>query len=469
MPDRTEQSMINRIKAALLLWYPFKADATVLLVADEGDEIGDVLAEKITHLKTATPSTIPLEGQYDHVICLHLPEQEENPVEFLMKCRACLKASGTLLFPMHNRIGIRYFCGDRDPYTGGVFDGIENYIHADLSGHAFAGREFTAKEMERFFSDAGFDAFQFYSVYAGLEYPLHLMAEGYLPNEDLANRVIPIYHDPQTVFLEEERLYATLAENGLLHKMANAYLVECAADAALLSDSLYITSSFERSKENAMITILQNDGTIAKKALYDEGVKRLSNLQKNHAELNARGVCAVDITVSGSEASMPYLDYPTVQKHWQELLVRDKDAFLREVDRFMEAIDRSADIVSIDDTYGPIAKKAFIDMVPLNCLYVDGEFVFIDQEFAPENYPINVVKARVMLTFFSKHDELRFIEQELYERYGLTEGRWLFREKEHAFLHELWSEDRLGTYRNKMCRDLETVGQNRMRINRPTD
>lgn len=462
-------SMINRVKASLFLWYPFKEDSKVLLVTENADDLKDVLDKRISKLDIASVEDIPKTGAYDHIICTELPERQKKPYEIIQNFRACLKESGTFIFPMNNRIGIRYFCGDRDPYTNGVFDGVENYIHAYMNEETVSGRMYTADEMRGFIKKAGFRKFQFYSVYSGLEYPLHIISEKYIPNEDLANRIIPMYHYPYTVFLEEEALYQTLSENGLLHKMANAYLVECGEDDAELSNSRYITCSLERSKENAMITIVNSDETVIKRALFDEGKKRLSVLKENHESLNRRGIKAVTIDVNGVEATMPYMAYPTVQKHLQMLLVEDKNAFFSVLDRFMDEIDRSAIISGIDDIYGPIARKAYMDMVPLNCLYVDEEFIFIDQEYVLENYPINIVKARVMLTFFSKHDELRFIEDELYERYGLLEKKLLYREKEHEFLNDLLSKNQLGVYRSRLQRDIEITVQNRKRMNHHSD
>ncbi|MBO6137929.1 MAG: hypothetical protein J6O71_04875 [Lachnospiraceae bacterium] len=459
--------MVNRVRAALFLWYPFKEASKVLIVGENEDDLRDILNKRIRELDIVSVEDIPETGEYDHIVCTYLPEREKNPYEIIQSSRACLKESGTFIFPMNNRIGIRYFCGDRDPYTNAVFDGVENYIHVNMHESNISGRMYTANEMKRFIEKAGFKKSQFLSVYSGLEYPFHIISERYIPNEDMANRIIPMYHFPYSVFLEEETLYQTLSENGLLHKMANAYLVECGADEAVFSTAQYVTCSLERSKENSMITIINHDETVVKRALFSEGEKRLLVLKENHESLNRRGVKAVNIDVHGLTASMPYMEYPTVQKHLQRLLAEDKEKYLKTLDRFMEEIDKSSIISGTDDIYGPIAEKVYMDMVPLNCLYVNGEFVFIDQEFVLENYPINVVKARVMLTFFSKHDELRFIEEELYERYGLLERKPVYREMEHEFLRELWNEEQLGTYRGRLQRDIAITRQNRRRMNYP--
>ena len=43
--------------------------------------------------------------------------------------------------------------------------------------------------MDRMLAGAGFERKKYYSVLSGLEYPMHLAAENYVPNEDLANRI----------------------------------------------------------------------------------------------------------------------------------------------------------------------------------------------------------------------------------------------------------------------------------------
>lgn len=462
--------MKDKVKASIAAWYPYSPDGSVLCVYEGTDSLTSLIKDRVASVDHALPDSLPFGNTYDHVVCLTPPERYRDSLQVIRELYSLVKPSGTLLFPMNNRLGIRYFCGDRDPYTDRVFDGIDNYVHADLSTTGCSvGRMFARSEMSDMLHEAGIDRFRFLAVYSGLEYPTHLFSEDYIPNEDLANRMVPTYHCPESVFLEEERLYGSLAANGLLFPMANAYLVECGRKDSCFSDVLCVTCSLDRSRDNSMITTVHSDMTVTKTAVYEEGAKRLEELLRNHSRLRNRGILTVDGNMNGRSINMPFIDAPTGQKYLQELLLTDRERFLEYLDRFMEQIDRSSDIKGTDEVYGPIAETAFIDMVPLNSLIVDGEYVFIDQEYVLKDYPINVVKARVMLTFFSGHDELRFIESELYERYGLLEKKLLYREKEHEFLNDLLSKNQLGVYRSRLQRDIEITVQNRKRMNHHSD
>ena len=74
--------------------------------------------------------------RYDHIIIITAMEQTgniEEATEILRKARLLLKEHGRLFLGMNNRLGIRYFCGDKDPYTGRSFDGVEGYVRAEAS------------------------------------------------------------------------------------------------------------------------------------------------------------------------------------------------------------------------------------------------------------------------------------------------------------------------------------------------
>lgn len=469
--DKLINDSVKRVRFSLEMWYPRKKNTDTLIVYDDMDDVSDELVEAFDNaVKIVASDSIPENGVYDYILCMALPEKKCNPVVFLESLLGHLKESGILLFPMNNRLGIRYFCGDRDPYTDRVFDGVENYVNTGiLNSDGHIGRMYSRHEMEQMMNMAGVKKSRFYSVYSGLEMPLHLIADGYIPNEDLANRVLPAYHYPPTVFLEEERLYGSMAENGLLHTMANTYLIECGKEKSKLLDVKYVTASMERDRDRAYYTIINGDNTVTKKAAFPEGETGLKELVVNQKKLSERGLEVVQITPGINEISMPYIDAPTGQKVLQELLVKDKQLFFKVFDQFMEQIDKAAEIIEIDSEYGPLSKYAFMDMVPLNSFYINGRFVFFDQEFKKKDFPINVVKTRALLTFFAYHDELRFVERELYERYGLWEKKGLYTEKEWEFLGNLWSEDELKPYRDRIRRDTPITIENRKRMNTPSD
>lgn len=445
--------------------FPGEKNALRILVLKENDAAFDpsVFGDADIFF-SETPENVSGD-EFDVVISLMLPEKMEKPEAFIRACGKLLAENGKLILAMNNRLGIRYFCGDKDPYTGGVFDGIDNYSRRqDQSG----GRCYSKSEMKSIIERAGFRSQSFYAVYSGIDYPTHIIAEDYLPNEDLANRILPVYNYPPTVFLKEETLYNSLIRENLIHALANGYLVEITEENIGHSDISYATLSLGRAKKNAYITAVHRDGKVTKTALYDEGIQGLANTLHNHELLNARGINTVKITSQNEhEISMPYIEYPVAQAYLQDLVLRDKERFLIELDEFMSEIDKSGDVIRIDEELGPVMAKAFPDMVPLNAFKTDDGFLFFDQEFSIEEYPVNAVKTRVLATFLAYHGNLNSIKDELYERYGLSKNKQVFLEMEKEFLYDLWSEDDIRGFKNHIRRDTSLTNLNRTYINHP--
>lgn len=476
--------LIREIPTGLLRWYPFVSGSRVLYIGSLEDAAALMLQEsKGLVLDTIVPERLSDEDQpanYDYIICIAHLERLPDPGSILKKLNKMLAKKGLLLLGMNNRLGIRYFIGDKDPYTEGIFDGIEGYIGAcGNTDPCFEGRMYDRSELERMLGDAAFDRLKFYSVFSDLSNPMFLFADGYIPNEDLCNRVFPAYHSPNTVFLDERTIYQSLIDNDLLHKMANAYLIECTS-AGCLADALHVTCSVERGREDALITVIHENETVTKEAIYPEGKKKLDKLIENGEKLKARGIRVIDAGMEEGVYTMPLIHGKNGQVYLRELLQTDKDQFLTTLDHFRDLILQSSDAhegvfvseyaeknSAEDDKPTLLLDEAMFDMVPLNSFFVDGEFIFYDQEFCFNNYPANILIVRMIASFYYGNPGLNQLlpRDELFQRYGVLENVIRWQKPEWAFLAKLRKNQELTEYHRASFADAATIKANRERMN----
>ncbi len=488
--------LIKELQKGIIAWYDFKRNSNILYVGNKGDAVSDYLAGlsetvydengdqtglKISTTVASLDHTVKKEfinehtDFFDYIICMEKLEEQPEPAAILKDWKLLLKKDGICILGMNNRMGIRYFCGERDPYTERNFDGIEAYRRAYMkSEDSFLGRCYAKFEINEILSSAGFLSAYFYSVLSDLQNPVMLFADGYKPKEDLANRIFPVYRSPETIFLEEEPLYRTLIENDMFHQMANAYLVIASKDPQFQKPhALQVTSSMERSAEDAMLTIIRDDIKVEKKNAYPEGRKRLEDMYEYAADLRRHGIDVVDMELTDSGLIMPYIDAPVGQLYLKELLLKDVGKFLEAMDQFRDRILRSSEAIggNPDDELGVTLKYGYMDMVPLNSFFIDGHFVFFDQEFRQERYPANALVSRMIATFYTGNLELEklFSQDDLYERYGLLSRKEDWRRMEWRFLSDLRNESELWKYHQSIRRNAATVNSNRQSINYPAE
>lgn len=442
--------LIESIRSGLLGWYDFPKGMKILRIGDSSACIdGSVL--------------------YDFIISITDLEKEGNPGQFLMCCKKLLKPEGHLILAVNNRFGLKYFCGDRDPYTNRSFDGIEDYKRAySTASDEFNGRCYSKAELQKLLADAGFKRTKFFSVLTDLDNPSLIYADDYLPNEDLTNRVFPTYNYKDSVFLEEAGLYNGLIENGMFHQMANAYLIECTV-AGELSDVCHVTSSMERGKEDALFTIIHKSGVVEKRAAYQEGIPGIKNLYENEKLLASAGVRTVKGELKKKSYYMPFIEAEVGQLYLKRLFYENKELFLEKMDHFRDLILQSAPIVSEDkgDGEGAILEYGFFDMVPLNSFYIDETFVFYDQEFKIENYPANVLLYRMIVTFYAGDIKANqtLPMTVLFKRYGIDKKLEKWKKLEREFMIRLRKEDELFSYHRKVWADPNVINSNRQRMN----
>lgn len=478
-----------------IVWYNFKVSGNILyLHSSQRDNsictflkgMGSINYCKISQLQELQSDGIG----YDYIVGIDILEESESPIELLKQCRKLLKPDGRLILGTENRYAIKYICGDRDPYTNHNFDGIENYRRlSDADRSTVAGRCYSMRELQDMLMEAGFFNDKFYSVMPSLQEAQLIYAQDYDPVEELAMRYFPLYNYPDSVFLEEQFLYTDLIKNGMFHKMANAYVIECSLDGNF-DDTLHATISLDRGRENALVTsIYEHDGmrTVTKRAIYEEGRRKLKEMQDNLDDLHARGIHVVESHIKGERFMMPFVDAPIAMNELKLIAKQDKEAFFDILDDMYELILQSSehtDVVSEKDMnsangrdLGIILAKGYIDMVPLNCFYdasvadTKRRFIYYDQEFYIENCPAKAIMYRSISIIYDGTDkdfERLVPRRDVLERYGLAECEDIWMRMSARFTDTLRNQKELRPYYENKRVDGRILYTNREKINYST-
>lgn len=486
------ESIIRDFSKGALVWYNFRQDSRILYIysrqADEAvlelleskGKVDDCSVEQLLNNQIAG-------NAYDYIVGIDVIEESRYPQKLLNICHGLLKPEGRLVIGTENRYAIKYICGDRDPYTNHNFDGIENYRRlSDADRDSIAGRCYSMSELKLMLSQAGFENDKFYSVMPSLQETQLVYAEGYEPVEELAMRYFPLYDYPDSVFLEEQYLYTDLIKNGMFHKMANAYIIECSMDGQF-DNTIHATISLDRGHDNALVTsICEHDGVrnVIKRAVYKEGIHKLKEMQDNLNDLHARGINVVDSSVENNTFIMPYVDAPVAMNELKAIAKKDRNAFFKTMDDMYELILASSEhtgVLSEKDRnsadgrdVGPVLARGYIDMVPLNCFYDESakdaksRFIYYDQEFYWENCPAKAVMYRSITIIYDGTDkefERIVPKRELFDRYGLSECEDMWQRMSSRFTDVLRNQKPLRPYYENKRIDGRILYTNREKIN----
>ena len=514
------KAIISEFPKAALLWYGFKKDTDILYIYDgeKNSAIQELLMTFGRCVDVVAASDIQncadmscnnwSGTRYDYIVGMDVLEKCDNPHELLSTLKALLKSSGRLLLGCENRLAIKYFCGERDPYTNHSFDGIENYRGMKQADKKeIAGQCYSGAELRSMLDESGLVNHKFYAVMPNLREVQLVYAEGYNPQEELAIRYFPVYEHPECVFINEEYLYTDLVKNGMFHAMADAYIIECSMDGTY-DDTQHVTLSMDRGRENALVTGICCGGgsgkltdniyddekissdnkkklsTVYKKAIYEEGIVKLKQMQHNHEELRSRGIQVVDSYIEDDKFIMPYVDAPVAMIALKELAKKDKEEFYKAIEEMYEVIlssSKHTDIISEKDKnsangrdLGIILEKGYIDMVPLNCFY-DGSrknprdrFIYYDQEFYIENCPAKSILHRSLSIIYDGTDkefEQLIPRSEIMDRFGLTECEDIWSHMSSKFTQKLRNQAELETYYRNRRVNARTLYTNREKLN----
>lgn len=462
----TIEQLREGYQRALFGWYPIDPDSKTLVIT--GDACFNDLAffddNTVLHMTSADviePNFLRRnKGAFEYIFLVYVVETVSDPIRFLKQMRQILSSKGVLIVACENRLGVKYFCGERDPFSDESFAGINNYKDTGEK----RGRSYSKSELSLLFADSGFQQQKYYSVFPGLAYPELILAEDYCSNENLASRYTPLYHSPETVLVREEELSKAFIENGTIHFFADAFLVECPLGKEPLPIN-QVTISANRGIGHATITTIYNNHVV-KRPLFKNGIS-IKEIDKNHERLKKRGLPIVDGYIEGSSYIMPLILGTTGDVFLRRLLIRDQDRFIKEMDRFFELILSSSDIIG-ETEIGKIFSVGYPDLVPLNTIYSQEQYIIIDQEYRMDNCPVDFVVYRFVNIVYANDEKLDLIlpKEFFYKRYHLYGKINALMKMDADFNNTIKNRNSLRSFRDEHLRYDQIMIQNRENLNK---
>jgi len=465
---------LSDIPNGLFAWYPFESTAEVLvigglfgaflmsisrrcknvMVVEKDGYRAHFLKKRMTHIKNVSVINSDViqyqktsERLFDYIVWvidenIDCFNKDDYEIYFLIM-KELLAPKGKILAVIPNRIGTRFICGERDNHSGMPFEGItDNYS---------VPYRFSRSELMDFLKNMNFNTIEFYYPFPDYRNPQLIYTDAYLPMEDIRERIKVYISRNKERVLCESRLYGILAKDDILNFFSNYFIVECGNNVEV-SNVLYSAISSDRDRSRAFATNICSDGKVRKIPIYDEGLSWLEGLRKNSEDQIKRKIPSLRITIENGIAIMDRIEAPTLSNYLRKL-VGDKDRYtiLQRTDMLYKHILNSSDYTSENsfsnmapnENWGVILKKAYIEMIPVNCFYINGGLLFFDQEYTMENCPAGYVMFRAVNDIYNFIPEVNKLIplEEMQERYHLK-GLWDYYVKaEKTFCIKLINED----------------------------
>lgn len=458
---------LSPMREGLLNWYPFNQGCHILELSNGYGGITGVLcrnAAQVTVLeqsqyraecilkrfanadnltvRVGEAEDLPPEQRYDYVVAEVTIDTEAQLDELLNEFLPFLTDNGRLLFACSNRFGMKYWCGVPDPVNHRPFGGL-----GQNAGERGFSRQGLLENLRR---NPNIGGFQLYYPFPDERLPQAVYTDEYLPKASIRDRVIPYYPDQeqQGLVCLENDISDELVLNQVLPFFANAFLVECARE-KIDKETIFAALSTDRGNEHGFATVITNSGAVYKKALFPEGVHSLELMCRNQQELSRRGIPCVEQRLTGDCIEMPFVKAPTLIEYLKGVYAKGGKEAQKIFDQLYEMILNSSNHIAYEDcklwddalteqNVGAILEKAYIDMIPYNCFFINGKFLFYDQEFVAGGYPAKYVLFRALrYTYIYIAEAERVIPLTYFkERYGLEEVWDAFEREEARFVED---------------------------------
>lgn len=472
-------------RQGLLGWYDFHPESRLLELGAEFGSLTELFCRKCREVTAVEVDSVRCEGisrrcegvsgltvvnadwqeyvqsldvSFDYIVLaggleqvgqdLSLPgESLSGPAAMLKLLLRQLSPRGRLFVAVDNRLGLKYFCGEKERNTGRPFAGIGNLWQEGK------GRSFSRQELFALAQEAGASGVKCYYPLPDWRLPQLIYTDECLPEDNLDERLLVYHPDNKTLVADERKLYSDVVRGGVFPFFANSFLLELVNEPESLSKAVYAALSTDRGRDRALATVLYSNGQAAKRPLFSQGEPYAQGLVEKSSYLQKRGLPVLPGRWQNGQIEMQRINAPMLSSFLKEAARNNQEIFLKIFDDLWQYILQSSETVAkkdcafapcrelLEEPWEPILERASLELIPLNAFYKDDGILFFDQEYVREKYPAKYVIFRAIhYTYvFTPETEKYVPRHELMGRYGITEKMWqaFVKEEDGCFLPEV--------------------------------
>lgn len=506
---------VKDLPRGLISWYNFKKDTKALLITGKFPafkvlfSVFEDVGIKVEIVDISELDTV--NGGYDYIIVAAGLESTMEPKALLSQALKFLKSDGILFLATFNRLNIGQVVGDKDVTTGHVLDGLDNYSRIIPNKmKKMSGRCYSKLEIEEMLTQTGFEAVTTFSIFPNLYRPQIMVKFGETPNERFDGRIQGIYNSTESVFLNKESIYDDFMKHGLLHTMADGYLLVCrhmdtgealSREITEVKSIQEITVQTGRKPEAAQATIVYTD-KVVKKNMYPEGLKSLEKTEENARYLNEHGVPVITGSFTQNGYELPFIKGQILTEYLRDtLLKKGTEDFIATLTNIKNIIEKSSENLPYDkvdwtkfDPYwekrkpddpeiykwrdlangteedkaaiGVILDRGYLDLAPINCFMTETGPVYFDQEFYVKQLPANTILLRTIEIVYAgwREGERRLPLKQVLDYFNLSTHAEMFRRQIRKYLEDFINDNELKAYYGKVKADWGTLTNNRFRM-----
>ena len=242
------ETRLSEFKKNILIWYPFKENASVLNLENGFEEVLGDLGVKFEKIVTFSQDTDKKQvkivanknanrnnkdDKFDYVTIIG--KYTYNFAEKLEVAKKYVKNDGKILIALDNRFGLKNW------------NDAQN-LNKDIS----------EKELRNILKESKFDNFKFYYVLSNYKMANLIYSEDYTLTKEDITRNFAVYQKDTAVHLNENEVYKKILEDGNINKFINSFFIEI-SNKKIETDVKYVTFSNYRKPEYRTMTIIKNN------------------------------------------------------------------------------------------------------------------------------------------------------------------------------------------------------------------